>query len=304
MDTEYNDLFLTAPWGKIALATWGSPSDQPVMMLHGRQDSLATFVPLVKLLPKNYYYVGVDLPGNGRSDAFPKGIALARYHYIHTIDVVKKNMGWKKFIFMGHSMGCEIGLFYNAANPGHISAFILLDPGPTFQRLVHPDHVYFYKHYYARYYGNYKRYNGPSKVYTKKQILEAVMKGRKLNVEQAEIILSRNLVQIGEDQYRLSRDSRSKYFVPQNMANDYYIELFTRNSPPTFITSMSDGNGGYMRGKEDADEILEAMSRKIKVFERLNLDGGHDHHITHPDELVDPIVKFLSEHGRTVVAKL
>lgn len=59
-----------------------------------------------------------------------------------------------------------------------------------------------------------------------------------------------------------------------------------------------------MRGKEDADEILEAMSRKIKVFKRLNLDGGHDHHITHPEALVNPIVKFLSEHGRTVVAKL
>ncbi|XP_028160601.1 serine hydrolase-like protein [Ostrinia furnacalis] len=304
MEIDYNDLSIPAPWGKVSVATWGSPSSPPVLLMHGRQDSAATFVALVRLLPTDHYYVAVDLPGHGRSDPYPKGLVGARFHYVHTVDIVVKHMGWKKFVFIGHSMGCEIGLFYNAANPGRINAFILLDPGPTFQRLQQPDHVRFYKHYYARYYGNYKRYNGPGLVYTKRKILDNVMKGRQFNEEQAEVALSRNLVQIGDDKYRLTTDSRSKYCVPQNFPNDYYIHLFTNNAPPTLITAMSHGSRGVKRGKEGADELLEAKENKIRVFKRLELIGGHDHHVTHPEELIAPIEEFLREHSSQVQSKL
>jgi hypothetical protein len=49
------------------------------------------------------------------------------------------------------------GLFFNAVSPGYIKMFIHIDAGPTFQRLQQPDHERFYKHYYDRYFTNYRR---------------------------------------------------------------------------------------------------------------------------------------------------
>lgn len=56
-----------------SVISWGNASREPVLFVHGRQDSAATFIPLVELLPDKYHYVAVDMPGNGLSDPLPKG---------------------------------------------------------------------------------------------------------------------------------------------------------------------------------------------------------------------------------------
>lgn len=56
-----------------SVVSWGNPAGEPVLLVHGYQDSVATFIPLLQMLPDKYYYVGFDLPGHGRSDDFPVG---------------------------------------------------------------------------------------------------------------------------------------------------------------------------------------------------------------------------------------
>lgn len=54
--------------------TWGSPTNPAVLLCHGKLDACSGFRPLVSLLPDCFYYVSVDLPGNGRSTHLPKGL--------------------------------------------------------------------------------------------------------------------------------------------------------------------------------------------------------------------------------------
>ncbi|XP_063632403.1 serine hydrolase-like protein 2 [Cydia splendana] len=76
---------IDAPWGKIAMISWGNEAGLPVLLVHGRQDSAATFEPLLQLLPDSYHYVALDLPGHGRSDPFPTGVMPTRLHFVGAV---------------------------------------------------------------------------------------------------------------------------------------------------------------------------------------------------------------------------
>lgn len=56
-----------------SVASRGHPDGEPVLLVHGRQDSLSIFEPLIEEMSDQYYYVAIDMPGNGLSDAFPHG---------------------------------------------------------------------------------------------------------------------------------------------------------------------------------------------------------------------------------------
>ncbi|CAG9789724.1 unnamed protein product [Diatraea saccharalis] len=130
MESDSNEFFVKVPWGNIALVSWYEGSLEPVLMVHGRLDSAATFFPLVAQLPRNRQYVAVDLPGNGRSDAFPKGLPIKRFDFITAIDFVVRHMGWKSFVFLGHSMGCEIGKNLVKTDPLNLCFSTILNTRP------------------------------------------------------------------------------------------------------------------------------------------------------------------------------
>ncbi|KAI8426965.1 hypothetical protein MSG28_014626 [Choristoneura fumiferana] len=139
--------FITAPWGRVALISWGNPDGPPALLVHGRQDSAATFAPLLELLPETYHYVGFDIPGNGLSDPLPHGVMLCRIHFIGALELV-------------------VRLFYNAVYPNRISKLVLLDPGPSWQRLQVHD---------------------PVEYFNKQKALESVSKARGFTPAQAEL---------------------------------------------------------------------------------------------------------------------
>lgn len=42
---------------------------------------------------------------------FLAGVKIMRFHFVGAMEVVINHLGWDKFIFIGHSMGCEVGKF-------------------------------------------------------------------------------------------------------------------------------------------------------------------------------------------------
>ncbi|XP_030034026.2 serine hydrolase-like protein 2 [Manduca sexta] len=295
-----NEWFIEAPWGKIALISWGSPGGEPVLLIHGRQDSASTFIPLLELMPEQYYYVGIDMPGNGRSDPFPVGIKITRLHFIAAMEMVLKHLGWESFIFIGHSMGCEQGLFYNAVHPWRIRKQILLDAIPSLQRLQVFDVSEYFKTFYDNYYSNYMKENFGTKLYTREKAIEAVMRARELTREQGELILERNLIDMGDRMFRLSWDNRLKSPAPQNYTNEYYYALFSKNTPPTLLLSASDGAKGYDKGKEGAQKLIADLKSNVANFQLVEVLGGHDVHFTNPDRCAPHILKFLEkDFGRS-----
>ncbi|KAM3957337.1 serine hydrolase-like protein [Aphomia sociella] len=240
--------FINAPWGKIALISWGDPNGEPILLVHGLADSAATFIPLLELLPDRYHYVGVDLPGHGKSDALPIGVTVARIHFLGALQTVVAHLRWNNFLFLAHSMGCELGLFFNAVCPGIVKGLVLLDVAIPLYTIHVYDHNKHFESFYQNYYDEYKKQNVDDRVYTKRKAKDAVMVARKLTDEQAELVLSRNLVKIGDDQYRLSWDRRLRFPATTNYPVEYNYQIF-KHLPPTIIFKARLSTG-YLPGEQ------------------------------------------------------
>ncbi|KAM3956861.1 serine hydrolase-like protein 2 [Aphomia sociella] len=294
--------FISAPWGKIAMISWGNPNGEPVLLAHGRSDSASTFVRLLELLPDHYHYVGLDFPNNGKSDPFPVGVTLSSIHNLAALEVVLKHLSWDSFIFIGHSNGCDQGLFYNVIYPGQIKKFILLDGRMSLQRLQIQDMTK-YKYFFEEYYNNYQKYNVDDRVYTKKRALDSVIKARGLSVQDAELVLSRNLRCIGEDQYKLSWDRRLRSPAPQNYPLEYYYKLFTSNSPPTLHIEFT-LTVGYAPSRTMVKKLLEDMKNNLENFILVDVEGHHDLHLTEPARISECIVDFMKTDFTKLKSKL
>ncbi|XP_018343424.1 PREDICTED: serine hydrolase-like protein isoform X3 [Trachymyrmex septentrionalis] len=108
---QFTDIKLSVPWGHVAARTYGSPTGKPVLAVHGRLDNAGTFTRLMKYLPKElFYYVCIDLPGHGWSSHFPSWTILDIMDYAHALYFVLEALQWKTFIYLGHSLGAQIGL--------------------------------------------------------------------------------------------------------------------------------------------------------------------------------------------------
>ncbi|XP_049883470.1 serine hydrolase-like protein [Pectinophora gossypiella] len=289
MKEVLKEWFMQAPWGKLALISWGSPVGEPVLLVHGRQDSAATFVPLLGLLPNEYHYVAFDLPGHGKSDPFPVGVMLSRFHFVIALDVVVKHLQWKSFVYLSHSMGGEIGLYYNAVRPNHITKFLFLDIGPALQNLIYKPYQSFYT-IYDKYYSNYNSMNNDDRVYSKRKALDAVLKARGLTEDLAELVLSRNLREIGQDVYRLSWDKRLKNLTHLNLPNEFCLKLYTNIPPTLFVEATSSVK---KHASLEVGRMIEEMRKKVKNFEYRIVEGTHDVHLTNPERIASDVTAFL-----------
>ncbi|XP_068626027.1 serine hydrolase-like protein [Battus philenor] len=295
--------FLEAKWGKIALISWGDPNGEPILLVHGRQDSSSTFIPLLEMLPDRYHYVAVDLPGNGLSDPIPKSVVLQRLFPVAVIQMVVDHLNWNKFTLIAHSMGGEIGLFYNAIFPDRCKRCIYLDTIPALQRLMLTDFSDFYMTHYIYYYDNYHSINNDQRIFSKEDALNAVMKARGMTRDQAEIILSRNLKKVGPDQYKLSWDKREKILAPMVSSPEHYYELFSSNPVPSLFICAQDFDSGYVKGKEETSKLISNLST-LKNIKIINVEGAHDVHFTNPERVIEHIKNFLDEDSNKTKSKL
>ncbi|XP_063899014.1 uncharacterized protein LOC110380802 isoform X1 [Helicoverpa armigera] len=183
---------IRVPWGTLALTSRGHPDGEPVFCVHGRQDSSSVFGPLVDLMPNMNHYVCLDMPGNGLSDGFPPGPKLMRFHFLMAMELAIAHLGWDHFIFIGHSMGCEQGLFFNAIHPNRITKMVLLDANPTLMRMQVEDPAEYQRAFFDNYYEHFHRENFERKTHTRVSAMRSLARARDLNDSQCADLLQRN----------------------------------------------------------------------------------------------------------------
>ncbi|CAH0599478.1 unnamed protein product [Chrysodeixis includens] len=286
---------IKAPWGNIALVSWGDPKNPPALLVHGFMDSAATFALLVEEMPDTYYYVAFDIPGHGKSEPFPPGLIVSQITVVEVIRLIVEYMKWDKFINIAHSMGFNISVFYNHLYPGKITRMVHLDPGP-------PISMYYYSHYkvsewylfcYDSYYRGYKRWNaGSSKRLTIDEAVNLLVRSRSLSEEQAEVVLSRSLVPVGDGKYKLSWDTRMKKIATIPVSEEILYTIITQHAPPSLIIEAAENNSSP-QGKKFSKNVLEKCNLMVPNFYTVTVQGGHDVHITNPEIVTPHIEKFL-----------
>ncbi|XP_026758428.1 serine hydrolase-like protein [Galleria mellonella] len=292
------EVTIKAPWGNIKALTWGNPSNPPVLLCHGRLDACTSFRPLAALLPDTFFYVTVDLPGNGRSDHLPKGARYTILDFVPTIQKIKDYFKWNNFAYIGHSLGVIISKYYDIAYPGDILRSVELDPMPAYFTFSPDELSNWYKFSYELFYSEerYPKLNGSLETapkYTYEQILELTMKSRGLSREPAEQILERSLVPAGDGLYWLVYDQRMKVLAMLPHSPEQLQKIYTSLTTPTFCILATETlkTGHYDKVPFVKDVTLwPNKNYRVKI-----VDGGHDVHVERPECIAKDISEFLLE---------
>ncbi|CAB3222470.1 unnamed protein product [Arctia plantaginis] len=306
MKKDIREWSISFPWGKVAMVSYGNPEKPPILLLHGYMDSAATFIALLELLPDTYYYVGLDLPGHGKSDPYPPGILVSHLCGTEVVRGVVEHMKWNSFACISHSRGFFDGTFYNHFYPGKLIKMVHLDPAPTLSTYYysHFRPLYWYMYFYDSSYNNYDSWiNGTSRELTIDEAINLMVRNRSLTEEQAEVVLSRSLIRIGDDKFRLSWEPRMKKMPTVPLSEETLYTVITEHSPPVLIIEASD-NKSDVEAKKFAEDIIAKCRLMQPNWSSITVTGGHDVHITNPELIVPHIVQFLNGSGLHKRSKL
>ncbi|MEK6637190.1 MAG: alpha/beta hydrolase [Pseudomonadota bacterium] len=119
--------FLTLAPGLIVHVRDEGKRDGPALVLiHGSNSSLHTWVPWVKRLGGQYRIISLDLPGHGLTGRHPSG----DYDYpifVAVVDQVLVKLGISRAVIAGNSMGGGVTWMYALTHPEKVEAMILVD---------------------------------------------------------------------------------------------------------------------------------------------------------------------------------
>ncbi len=140
------ELVFDLPGRRMAGLGFGEPGATPVLAIHGWLDNAASFIPLASRLADSNSsaldgvgldrvgldrveldIVALDMAGCGLSDHRSPDGEYSIWNDLPDIEAVVEQLGWSKFILVGHSRGAIISSLYASARPERVMRFVLLD---------------------------------------------------------------------------------------------------------------------------------------------------------------------------------
>ncbi len=111
---------------------FGGRIGRPLVFLHGFMGSAASFAPLIDFLPKDYYLLGIDLPGHGKSLFSRLRCLSSLVSFEDVASMVLDDLdaaGIERFVMYGYSMGGRVAQQVALAAPDRIDGLILESAG-------------------------------------------------------------------------------------------------------------------------------------------------------------------------------
>ncbi|XP_013174450.1 PREDICTED: serine hydrolase-like protein isoform X2 [Papilio xuthus] len=290
---------IKATWGNLTAITWGDPLHPPVLLCPGRMEPSTAFRPLVLRLPNSFFYVALDLPGNGSSDTLPLGVRFSVQDLVPSVLTVVEYYEWKKFIYIGHSLGAAIGKYFNIAYPGLVTKMVELDPIPAYNTDAAMPIGDWYHYYYGNYYNedSYKKHNAGVETapkYTLEKIKELVQNVQGLTDEALKHQLERMIEPAGDGLYRFTYDQRMKHVTLLPFPSEFLKKIYTAPTTPTFAILAE--NMIKLGIYDDVPFLRDPSAWPNKNFKYKTVPGGHDVHLNDPGCMADDISKFLLEN--------
>lgn len=282
---ESTELKFNVPWGHIAAKLYGSKSETKILMVHGIMDNAGSFDRLLDLLPDQYQYVCIDLPGHGLSSPFPPGVPLHYFDYVYSLSFVLDALKWKSCIYIGHSYGAHIGIYFSILYPGRIEKMVALDglsSVPIKDLVSHVRKMYDLNAYTK----------DTGTLYTKDEVMYTLKFRRQetLKTEAAEALFKRAVTQIN-DLYKYNRDVRLRNFVRPVFTFEQHREFLAKVTTPILLI-IADNSYQSMSLFQLVEQLLQICDES--QFAAVVVKGNHDVHNNYPERVAPHICKFLS----------
>ncbi|CAG9864731.1 unnamed protein product [Phyllotreta striolata] len=287
---EFN---IPVPWGHIAVKCWGSSDNPHVIMVHGTCDNAGTFDNLLELLTDGFYYICMDLPSHGKSSRFPPFLPIQFMDFVLPIKLVLDYFKREKYIFIGHSLGGQLGYLIAQLYPRYIEKIISLDATPMFHSVNSSNAIKYLK---RKLDNNFDLLmdNKPSTVDSYAEILEQYRtnryRGEILTEAAAKPMLDRCLQTTVDGKYYITTDPRMKWFI-EPLSDDLYKLGVIKNDPVNCPILIIYAKYNFLTRLKYSKVVNAFHSFKnVKIVYAL---GKHDVHNNKPEFIVQHIHHFL-----------
>jgi len=276
------EIDLELPHIRLAAREWGDGSGEPVLALHGWLDNAASFDTLAPLLP-GLHLVAVDLPGHGRSQHRPPGVAHHFVDWVPEVAAAADALGWGGFSLLGHSMGAGISSLVPAIFPDRVRCVVLLEgAGPLAadaekapQQLV------------AALADEARAGAAEPKIFPDlESAVSARMRDTDLPADAARRLVERG-TENAEGGVRFTFDPRLKTRSRLRFTESQVRAFLAAVECPLLAIKAS-------RGWPFPEDVVAARLAVIAHLERAEVEGGHHVHLTHPERVAPQVSSFLS----------
>lgn len=123
--------YLTVQHGKIFYQTFGS--GDPIIVLHGGPGLDQSYLlPQMLELAQDHQVIFYDQRGSGKSDCTDMSPSCININqFVQDLEDIRKQLGIKKFIVLGHSWGGLLAMTYATKYPENLNAIILMNSAPA-----------------------------------------------------------------------------------------------------------------------------------------------------------------------------
>jgi len=270
---------------QIQLAVWEG-SGKRILSIHGLTANSRFWDCLASALSPAHKVIAMDLRGRGLSEKPPAGYSIE--HHCRDILALLNDLGLKRIVLMGHSLGAFISLVFAAKHPQKVDRLILVDGGgklsesqmakvfegikPSLDRL-------------GKTFPSFEDYISQMRQAPFLQPWNSYMEAYfRYEVEEVERgIRSRVPPKAIEEE-------------AANLRKEDSTQFYSRVSCPTLILRATKG----MLAEDDLvlpEDVAERMAREIENVRRVDLEGTNHYTILfQPNRLRDQaILDFLSE---------
>lgn len=125
----FSDAFVVANGLRLHYLTWGSPSHQPLVLLHGGRQEAHIWDQFSRAMAGQFYVLALDLRGHGDSDRAPD----RKYDhgtFAQDLHDTFKQLGLHGIAVVGHSLGAHVAIRCEWQFPGTLSRFVIVDVAP------------------------------------------------------------------------------------------------------------------------------------------------------------------------------
>ncbi len=102
---------------------WGTPSQSPIVLLHGGGGNAHWWDHIAEPLAKDHYVVALDFRGHGDS-TYPETLTVGAFNL--DLEALCDQLGTERVMLVGHSMGAHVALDHASRHP-RTRALVLID---------------------------------------------------------------------------------------------------------------------------------------------------------------------------------
>jgi pimeloyl-ACP methyl ester carboxylesterase len=123
-----NDRFITVRDFTLHYLEWGSPTNPPLLLLHGGSAHAHWWDHIAMDLARDYRVLALDLRGHG-DNAWVTPPAYEVEDYVADLEMVVASLGLAPLVLVGHSLGGFIALTYATTHAEMVHALVVVDMG-------------------------------------------------------------------------------------------------------------------------------------------------------------------------------